>query len=133
MDLFNEFATDENLETDGRWVPYNTKTSFKIARYGNKNFGRLFSRLYGKNKATIDGKGEAAEAKADEVMVEVLAKTILVGWQGPVKIQGVDLGEYSVDGAKKALSIKEFRQWVRAQSEDVEKYKAVQEEEDEKN
>lgn len=133
MDLFTEFATNENLEVEGRWVPLNKETSFKIARYGNKNFSRLFSRLYGKNKMVIDGKGEAAEAKADEVMVEVLAKTILVDWKGPVKIQGVDLGEYSVEGAKKALALKEFRNWVRTQADDFEAYKAAQEEEDAKN
>ncbi len=62
MDLDKEFATDEKLEVEGRWVPYDDKTSFKIARSGNKHYSRLFSRLVNQHKIQLGQKGDTAEA-----------------------------------------------------------------------
>lgn len=133
MDLFSTFATDEKLEIEGRWVPFDTNTSFKIARSYNKHFSRLFTRLYNANKVAIQSKGEQAEALADKVMCEVMAKTILLDWKGPVKIKGEDLGAYSVEGAQKALALKGFREWIQNQADDVSSYKVEQDAEDAKN
>ena len=133
MDLFKTFATDEKLEVEGRWVPFDSKTSFKIARAYNKHFNRLFQRMYDANKHALKAKGPEAEALADSIMCEVMAKTILVDWKGPVLIKGEDLGAYSAAGAQKALQIKEFRAWVNAQADDTAAFKVEQDEEDEKN
>lgn len=133
MDIFEQFASDEALEVEGRWVDYAPGIRFKIARSGNKHFGRLFSREYGKNKMILEGKGEAAEAKSDELLAKVYAKTILVGWEGPIKFQGEDFSKYTEERAEKMLKLKDFRRWVSAQSEDFEAYKAVQEAADAKN
>lgn len=133
MDLFSTFATDEKLEIEGRWVPFDGETSFKVARSYNKHFSRLFQRLYNANKVAIQAKGEQAETLADNVMCETMAKTILLDWKGPVKIKGEDLGAYSVASAQKALKLKGFREWVQAQADDVAAYKAEQDSEDAKN
>lgn len=133
MDLFSTFATDEKLEIEGRWVPFDANTSFKIARSYNKHFSRIFQRLYNANKLAIQAKGDTAEELADNIMCEVMAKTILLDWKGPVKIKGEDLGAYSIDGAKKALKLKGFREWVQTQADDTASYKVEQDEEDLKN
>jgi hypothetical protein len=133
MDLFKAFATDDKLEVEGRWVSFDPETKFKIARANNKFYSRLLSRLYNKHKVLLESKGDAAEAKSDEILIEVMAKTVLLDWSGPVMINGKDLSTYSLDNAKKALAIKDFRRWVSAQSEDFDSFKAVQEAEDEKN
>jgi hypothetical protein len=133
MDLFKQFATDEKLEIEGRWVPLNSKTSFKIARAFNKQFSRMFQREYKANRLALEAKGELAENLADDIMCNVMAKTILVDWKGPVSINGEDLGKYSQEGAVKALKLKEFRAWVNERAEDAAAFKVHQDEEDEKN
>lgn len=136
MDIFDTFATDEKLEIEGRWVDFNTKTKFKIARMNNVHYNRIFMRLYNKNKLVLDGKGKEAKAKSDEVMAEAFAAAILLDWAGPVKLKGEDLGAYSKEAAQKALKIEAFRVWVGEQAGDFQAFKAVQEdgeEDDEKN
>lgn len=133
MDVYREFATDEKLEIDGRWVPYDAKTEFKIARIGNAAYSRLFGRLYKQHRALLDGKGPASEAKSDEVMAEVYGKTIVVGWRGPVELNGVDMSTYSQNNSEQLCSIKDFRRWAQGHAEDMESYKAIQEAEDAKN
>ena len=133
MDFFSEFASDEKLEIEGRWVDYNPEIKFKIARSGNKHFGRIFTREYNKNKVLIESKSDAGEEKSNEVMARVFAKTILVGWEGPVKFQGKDYSAYSEDKAFEMLKLKEFRRWVASHAEDFEAYKALQEQDEAKN
>lgn len=133
MDLFKEFATDEKLEIEGRWVPLNDKTSFKIARAYNKQFSRMFQREYKANRFELEAKGEAAEKLADAIMCNVMAQTVVLDWKGPVSISGEDLGAYSKEGAAKALKLKEFRAWVNKHAEDTAAYKIHQDSEDEKN
>lgn len=133
MDVFKEFATDQQLEVEGRWVPYDEKTKFKIARIGNNAYSRLFQRLYKQHRMLLEGKGQAAEAKSDEVMAEVYGKTILVGWEGPVSLNGVDMSNYSQEHSQKLCAIKDFRRWVQGHAEDLEAFKAVQDEADAKN
>jgi hypothetical protein len=133
MDLFTTFATDEKLEVEGRWVPFDDKTSFKIAREHNKAFAKLFQREYNANSHALKAKGPAAEALADSLMCRVLARTVLVDWKGPVKLNGEDLGAYSVEGAEKALALKDFKAWVQAQAADIAAFKVHQDDEDAKN
>ena len=133
MDVYSDFATDEALEVEGRWVSYDTKTKFKIARVGNDAYTRLFGRLYKANKVMLESKGPAAKAKSDEVMAEVFGKTILVDWSGPVSLNGVDMPTYSQANAQKLCAVKDFRRWVSEQAEDMDAYKATQVEEDAKD
>lgn len=133
MDLFKQFATDENLEIEGRWVPLNAETEFKIARAYNKQFSRMFQREFKVNRLALEAKGEAAEKLADDIMCNVMAKTILMGWKGPLSINGEDLSKYSEENAVKALKLKEFRAWVNRHAEDAAAFKVHQDEEDEKN
>lgn len=132
MDIFNEFATDTKKEEEGRWVDYDDKTAFLIARSGNKNFARVFTRAYNQNKSLLNSKNDTAEAKANEVLAEVMAETILLGWKGPVKLKGEELA-YSAQNAKKLLVIKDFRAWVQGHADDFSGFKAAEEAEEAKN
>ncbi len=124
-DFFKQFASDEKMEIEGRWVEHDPETSFLVARSGNKHFNRLFSKLYQKNKVLLESKGDAAEAKSDEIMVETFAKTILLGWKGKVEFNGQDL-PYNVENAKKLLSLKDFRRVIASYADDFDSFKAVQ-------
>ena len=66
MDLFKTFATDEQLEIEGRWVPFNADTSFKIARAYNKQFSRMFQREFKANRLALEAKGVMSNSKRCE-------------------------------------------------------------------
>lgn len=133
MDIFKTFATDEKLEIEGRWVDFDGETSFKIARYPNKHFSKLFSKEYKAHKRALESKSADSEAVAEKIMVEVMAKTILLDWKGPVKMNDKDLGDYTVEKGIQVLKIKEFQAWVQEQANDTDAFKIHQESLDEKN
>ena len=125
LDIFAEF----DVQDDGVWVPYKRDVEFFIARANNPKYRRRLSYFYDKNKRLLDGKGDAAEAKAEEWLIDVMAKTILLNWRGSLAIQGT-VTEYSEAAAKKLLAMPMFREWVNDQANDIAAYKAVQENED---
>lgn len=134
IDLFAAFATNETLEKEGTLTQIKGAgdTLFRIARAGNKNYARMIQKLVKQNRAVLDSKGDAAENKSDEIFVDVFAKTILLGWEGNVSIQG-KATPYSLEAAKTLLRLKEFRAVVSQVSEDMENFKTVKEDEDVKN
>ena len=128
LDIFAEFAVDDG----GVWVPYAGDVEFLIARANNAKFRRRISYFYEKHRRLLDGKGEAAEAKSNEIMATVMAETILLGWKGKVKFQGQVL-EYSKSNAEKLLAVAPFREWVSRMANDEHAYKVVKAEEDKEN
>jgi hypothetical protein len=134
VDLFSAFAVDTNQEQEGTLtqLPNAGDTKFRIAREGNKAYSKLLQKLVKMNRAVLDSKGAAAEAKSDEILIEVMAKTILIGWEGEITYQGKKLA-YSVEAAKTLLAHKDFRAVVINASSDMEKFKVVKDEEDAKN
>ncbi len=130
IDIFNDFATNVQAESEGVWEPYSGEVEFLIARSHNKAFDRMITMLVKKNQKLLDSKTEAAQLKSEELMVETMAKTILLGWKGNFNFQGQPMGEYSVEKAKKLLAIKDFRMWVSNVADDHARFKAVQDEDD---
>ena len=128
LDIFAEFAVDDG----GVWVPYAGDVEFLIARANNAKFRRRISYFYEKHRRLLDGKGEAAEAKSNEILATVMAENILLGWKGKVKFQG-QLVEYSKPNAEKLLAVAPFREWVSKMANDEHAYKIVKDEEDREN
>lgn len=133
MDVYESFATDEKLEIEGAWIDYDDKTKFLIAREYNDHFQRVFSETQERNARALKAKTEEAKKLSGKLMVEIMAKTILVGWSGPVKLKGEDLGEYSYEKAVRLLEVKGFRGWVATQASNEANYKAEAEAADAKN
>ena len=128
LDIFSEF----DVQDDGVWVPYKGDVEFLIARANNPKFRRRLSYLYEKNRRLLDGKGDVAEAKSNEVMAAVMGETILMGWKGKVAIKGEVL-TYSKENATRLLSVQLFREWVNKMASDEQAYKTVQDEADVEN
>ena len=136
MDFFNEFAVNQTAAKDGVFVPYSGDVEFKIAKHGTRAYRNFASPLFQRNERVLKQKGEAAEDKATDLLITVMANVVLVGWKGDLKYQGQPMGEYTVEKAKKLLAHESFRDWVDAQSKDFDLFKEVQEaeaEEDAKN
>ena len=138
VDIFADFAINDTKSKDGVWVPYRGDVEFLLARSGNKNFRKQAQALMGRNRRVLDmkdGNGNStdeAEAKLTEIMIEIMAKTVLLGWKGNLQFQGNPL-EYSVDNAKKLLKIDSFRDMISGMASDEQRYKEVQEVEEAKN
>ena len=125
LDLFSQFASDENLENNGAWQDIGGDSKLLVARAGNRKYAKLLTKLVEKNKRVLDGNDDAADAKSDEIMVQVIAETLLLGWEG-ITYKGKEL-PYSIANAKLVLGMKEFRKVVAKLAEDQDAYK-VQEE-----
>lgn len=134
IDLFAAFAVDPDKESKGVPTPLPGcgDTKFFIAREKNDAYSKLLQLRVKQHRAVLDSKGKEAEAKSDEILREVVAKTILVGWEGTVNYKGKSLA-YSVENALQLLSHKDFMERVMAVSANMELFKLVQDEEDVKN
>lgn len=135
INLFKTFATDTSAEQVGTLttLPDCGDTKWRIARSGNKAYNRLLSSLYKRNRATLDSKGDEAEAKSEEILVEVFAKTILLGFEGEIPGPDGKMQAYSYELAKQLLAMKDFRAKVAAVSEDFNTFKVEKDNDDLKN
>lgn len=147
FDIFDQYATDPGKELEGVWVPIGPATrtidgvpdpdsvpQIKVARNGNKRHGRIVVQLYEANEALLKQKTDAAEARGEEITIETMAKGVLLGWKN-LSFRGIGRvpDTWSLEMAKKILSIKDFRDLVTKHSQNFELYKAVQEEAAAKN
>lgn len=125
LDIFAKYATDESLENNGTWREIGGGAELLIARSGNKQYAKLLTKLVEQNRKVLDLSDDAADAKSEEIMTEVLAKAVLLGWKG-VQFKGEDL-QYSVENAKMLLKIKDFRRMVVGMSEELDSFRAKEE------
>lgn len=128
FDIFAAYATDENLENNGTSFPLGDGTLL-VARAGNRKYSRAITKAVEQRRVELDqGGADASDAAADaagkvsdEIMVDVMARTILLGWSN-MSFQGVDLS-YSEENARKVLSVKDFRKHVAGLSDQMDAYR----------
>lgn len=130
MDIFSTYAVDETKEQSGTWMEVGD-SKFLVARAGNKGYIKMLGKEVERNQKALDRKDDAADALSDKIMIDVLAATILLGWEN-VSFKGKDL-EYSKDNAKMLLGFKEFRREIMKLADDFNAFKAEQEAEEVKN
>lgn len=130
QDIFATYATDEAKEEQGVWHPEGSGRIL-VARDGNRKYARALTAAVEKNQQLLDTKDEAAEKLSDEIMAEVMAKTILLGVED-LGIKGQPV-ENTVDGRKQLLAIKDFRLKVQRLSKNFDSYRVKQEDEEAKN
>ncbi|MDI1362511.1 hypothetical protein [Methylotenera sp.] len=127
MDIFASFATDEKLEVEGTWVPLGGTAKILVARAGNKKYGRLLSAAVDKNKLALDAKTDEADALSDSIMVDVLANSVLLGWEG-LSFKGTEALPYNLENAKTLLAVKDFRALVSEKARNIDNFRATAEE-----
>ncbi len=139
MDFHALYATDPVLEEQGKVFDkeFGEGITMTLARTNNTTYTRIVTQLYEAHKFTLDQKDTEAQRKAgdhrsDEIMVETLAKSVLLGWTGPVMYKGEPL-PYSVANAMTLLRMKDFRKKVEQLAGKMENYRLVQEQDDAKN
>lgn len=134
MDFYSRFATNTQHEEQGREFTkeFGPGVAFLIARAGNRTYNRMIQAQWEAHKHTLDAKDtleerNAAEACGERIMVEVMAKSVVLGWWGDVQYQGEPL-PYTPDNAVKLLQLPEFRKLVDKLSNDFQNYRLVREE-----
>ncbi len=125
MDIFAAFATDETLETEGKWFPLSKKAKIRVARSGNPNYVNALRAKMKENQLDLST-GDEADQLAEEILIDVMAETILLGWEH-LEFQGKPIA-YSRDSARTLLRVKDFRKKVASLSEGFESFRLKAEE-----
>lgn len=135
LDIFSKYATDEGLENAGVWRQIAGGVELLVARSGNPKYAKLLTKEVDKVRLVLDGEDERADKVSNEIMVSVIAQTILLDWRTRAEdgstvptifAGGKDL-PYSVENAKKLLALKDFRRQVAAFADEMDAYKAKEE------
>ena len=120
MDIFETFATNEQLETEGKWFPLSKTARVKVARSGNPRYLAMLRDEA--REAQLDmASGEEANELAEELVTKTMAKTILLGWEGVTK--GGEPVVYSNEAALEYLKLKDFRRKIQAFSDNMEAFR----------
>ena len=121
MDIFASFATDEKLEVEGRWFDLSKTAKVRVARSGNPQYVKMLRKKLDENRIDLDSQGDEANEIAEKLMVDVMADTILLGWEG-LEFQGKPI-EYSRLNSRLLLKVKDFRKKISGFSESFEAFK----------
>lgn len=120
MDIIATFATDEKLETEGKWFPLSKTASVLVARAGNDKYSSLLRAKA--QEAQIDmTAGEEAEKLAEELLLSVTAETVLLGWKG-ITADGKEV-PYSKGQALTYLRVKDFRRKIEGFANNFESFR----------
>ena len=127
LDLFQEFHTDTVAEETGVWREIGGGASLLIARANNRHYNKALADLYEKNAEALERNDDAADKLSTDLMIQVLADTILLGWKGVgYKRQPM---EYSTANARTMLALRDFRTLVVKKANEIDVYKAKAEKE----
>lgn len=131
MDFEKSFSVDENLAEKGRWFPVGEGASVKIARTGNPKYRELLRSKLGVYEQSLQ-KRLLDDQEGDAVLIEVMARTILLDWKG-----FTDLDEeypYSVANAITQMTKHvDFRDLVARNADNMQAYLKHQNDADRKN
>lgn len=121
MDIIATFTTDEKLEAEGKWFPLSKTAKVLVARSGNDKYMSVLRQKM--KEAQIDlSAGEEAEKLAEDVLIDVMAETLLLGWEG-ITHDGKPV-PYSREQARTYLRIKDFRKKIAGFSDNFEAFRA---------
>ena len=109
-----------NTETEGSRFIYRGNELI-VARSGNTNFKRVFRELLKPFQEEFDS-GRMSEEQSNDIMIECVSRTILVGWKEITDVSGEKFA-YSQDNAKSLLTDdRDVYDAVMAFSENIDNY-----------
>lgn len=131
LDFFATYVTDEKKEIEGAKCELGNEAYLVVARADNRNYLEEVDRLLEANKDILSAKGPETDKKSEELMIEVMARTILLGWEN-FTWQGKKF-PYNYANAVKALQVKDFRRKVSEFASNINNFRADAEEAATKN
>ena len=128
--MLNGFKTDEKKEIEGEVFRLSNGAFAQIARWNNPEHAKVTNRLRRPYMAANGRmKSSMTDEKGNEIMVESMATTILLGWKAEEK----DQLEYDVEVSKELLGNKDFLLEVFEISQDRANFLAEEKEKAAKN
>lgn len=131
LDFFSTYVTDEKKEIEGAKCLLPNDAFLLIARANNRKYAEEVDRVFEENKEALSKGGPEADKKSEELLIGVMARTILLGWGG-FTWKGKAF-EYSEKNAIKALGSKDFRLKVSEFATNIDNYRFDAEEAAAKN
>ena len=125
MDLFEQYATDEVAEVEGRWFPLDKTTKVLVARTGNPNYLKALRQRMKDAQVDVEDNSDENEKLVSDLIVETMAETILLGWKN-VSLKKEVL-EYSKTNAMRVLSLKGFRARISGIADKLESFRVKDE------
>lgn len=131
LDFFSTYVTDEKKEIEGAKCPLPNEAFLLIARANNRKYAEELEQVFEANREALAKAGPAADKKSEELLIGVMARTILLGWGG-FTWKG-KVFEYNEKNAIKALGSKDFRLKVSEFATNIDNYRFDAEEAAAKN
>lgn len=132
MDLYQHFATDEQKEVEGAWIPLSETARIRIARMGNPQYAACVKRLAlpFRSGGVLDE--DIPDSVWKQITREAAAETILVDWEGVTR-DGEPL-PYSKEEALKLLTArKDFYGLVLTAAQNMDNFRVRAQKQLEKN
>ena len=130
-DVRKIFGTDKQAEIEGKWNDIGDDIKLLIARIGNPEYQKAFQKISKPHRRAIR-RGTLNDEVAEKLLVKAMAQTILLDWEG-LEEDGVPV-PYSTDNAIRILmEYKDLRDYVSDIANEMEGYRADEDEEGEKN
>ena len=126
MDIYEQFATDESAELEGRWFPLDKTSKVLVARTGNANYLKAMRQRMKDAQVDIEDQSDENEALVTDLVIETMAETILLGWKG-LTMQKAPI-DYSKANAMKLLAVKGFRERISGIAGKLESFRVKEEE-----
>ncbi len=131
LDLKKEYAVDKNKEIDGVWQDFGSGARMKIARIGNPEYQKVFQKISKPHRKSIR-RGTLADDVAEKLLVEAMADSILLDWDGVE--EGGQVLPYNKENAMRILlEYKDLRDQVTEIANEMESFRAEEDQEAEKN
>ncbi len=131
FDLKEAFATDKQAVEEGSVLKLSKDAHVLVARMPNEGYRRELGRQVERHSAVLDLNTKESEELNEDIMADVLAKTIILGWEGIT--DGGEKVKFSPETAKKfILKYEDFRKLVTSFATDINNYRAAQEAENKK-
>ena len=135
--LAEAFDFDEKKAETGVWEPVGKSARLLVARMNNKAYRRAISQIPRSSLRAMEFArtgGADVEAEVVELECSILARTILLGWEGISDTKDGPPIPYTVDAAKdRLIRFPRFREFVYDLSNDQDRYRADALEDDAKN
>ena len=100
----------------------------KVGRWQNDEFQKMMRRKFKSNRVMLEQDDDISDKVSLDILIEVMAHTILKDVKN-IKFGGAVIEKYTPAIGIKLLTVKDFRDKVRAFAEDVNVYRVKQEDE----
>lgn len=120
-------AIDDGFSIDGKWIEYDEKISFLIARTNTPGYSLAMRKMHKKYARQIET-ANLTDVKAITLMADLMTEFILLDWKG--LSNGGKKFVYDKDNCRALLVDKkyfELRDWVYVQASELENFRLEKE------